>query len=160
MIRDIRALTFDLDNTLWETDISILNAEAVMASHLRNLAPEAWMADFTLENFRKIRALVVTNHSIIFRRFAGKHLPYGFNQKELKYPNPKIWLMRGSVHFIERGKTSLPMQMQKAHSRLLQENIRLVRSQTATLMSWKCHWDAFSNSLYKHRNSLRRSHIQ
>ncbi|MDC1319220.1 HAD-IA family hydrolase [Litorivicinus sp.] len=87
MIRDIRALTFDLDNTLWETDISILNAEAVMASHLRNLAPEAWMADFTLENFRKIRALVVTNHSEISHNFSAvrrKTLALWFQSKGAK----------------------------------------------------------------------------
>ncbi len=33
-MKSIRALTFDLDNTLWETDVSILNAEDVMAAHL------------------------------------------------------------------------------------------------------------------------------
>jgi hypothetical protein len=30
---NIKAITFDLDNTLWETDVSILNAEQVMQAH-------------------------------------------------------------------------------------------------------------------------------
>lgn len=55
----ISAITFDLDNTLWETDVSILNAEAVMQAHLRELAPAAWMADFSLETFRAVRQSVV-----------------------------------------------------------------------------------------------------
>ena len=29
-MKSIRALTFDLDNTLWETDLSILKAEDAM----------------------------------------------------------------------------------------------------------------------------------
>lgn len=58
-MKSIRALTFDLDNTLWETDVSILNAEDVMAAHLRSLTPEAWMADFSLETFRAVRKQIV-----------------------------------------------------------------------------------------------------
>ena len=84
MIQDIRALTFDLDNTLWETDISILNAESVMTSHLRNLTPAAWMADFTLENFRQTRALVVKNHSQLSHDFSvmrRKTLAHWFQSK-------------------------------------------------------------------------------
>ena len=38
-MKSIRALTFDLDNTLWETDESILIAEEAMAAHLRSLTP-------------------------------------------------------------------------------------------------------------------------
>ena len=58
-MKSIRALTFDLDNTLWETDLSILNAEDVMATHLRDLTPAAWMADFSLETFRAVRQQIV-----------------------------------------------------------------------------------------------------
>ena len=58
-MKTIRALTFDLDNTLWETDVSILRAENVMADHLRSLAPTAWMADFSLEAFRTVRKQIV-----------------------------------------------------------------------------------------------------
>ena len=58
-MKSIRALTFDLDNTLWETDLSILNAEDVMATHLRALTPAAWMADFSLETFRAVRQQIV-----------------------------------------------------------------------------------------------------
>ena len=58
-MKSIRALTFDLDNTLWETDVSILNAEDVMAAHLRSLTPAAWMADFSLETFRAVRKQIV-----------------------------------------------------------------------------------------------------
>jgi FMN hydrolase / 5-amino-6-(5-phospho-D-ribitylamino)uracil phosphatase len=58
-MKSIRALTFDLDNTLWETDLSILNAEDVMAAHLRALTPAAWMADFNLETFRAVRQQIV-----------------------------------------------------------------------------------------------------
>ena len=58
-MKSIRALTFDLDNTLWETDLSILNAEDVMAAHLRGLTPAAWMADFSLETFRAVRQQIV-----------------------------------------------------------------------------------------------------
>jgi len=61
-MNDIKALTFDLDNTLWETDFSILNAEAIMRQHLEELAPAAWMADFSLEAFRAVRADVVAEH--------------------------------------------------------------------------------------------------
>ena len=32
-MKPIRALTFDLDNTLWETDTSILRAEDAMVRH-------------------------------------------------------------------------------------------------------------------------------
>jgi putative hydrolase of the HAD superfamily len=56
---NIQAITFDLDNTLWETDVSILNAERVMQAHLRNIAPAAWMADFSLEAFRAVRQSVI-----------------------------------------------------------------------------------------------------
>lgn len=59
-MNDIKAITFDLDNTLWETDVSILNAEAVMRRHLEDVAPAAWMADFSLEAFRAVRASVVS----------------------------------------------------------------------------------------------------
>lgn len=59
-MNDIKAITFDLDNTLWETDVSILNAEAIMRRHLEDLAPAAWMADFSLEAFRAVRASVVS----------------------------------------------------------------------------------------------------
>jgi FMN hydrolase / 5-amino-6-(5-phospho-D-ribitylamino)uracil phosphatase len=58
-MNDIQALTFDLDNTLWETDLSILNAEDIMRRHLEDLSPAAWMADFSLEAFRAVRAAVV-----------------------------------------------------------------------------------------------------
>jgi phosphoglycolate phosphatase-like HAD superfamily hydrolase len=58
-MKSIRALTFDLDNTLWETDLSILNAEDAMAAHLRGLTPAAWMADFSLETFRAVRQQIV-----------------------------------------------------------------------------------------------------
>jgi HAD superfamily hydrolase (TIGR01509 family) len=58
-MKTIRALTFDLDNTLWETDVSILHAENVMADHLRSLTPTAWMADFSLEAFRTVRKQIV-----------------------------------------------------------------------------------------------------
>lgn len=58
-MKSIRALTFDLDNTLWETDASILGAEDVMAAHLRSLTPAAWMADFSLETFRAVRKQIV-----------------------------------------------------------------------------------------------------
>ena len=56
---NIKAITFDLDNTLWETDVSILNAEQVMQAHLREIAPAAWMADFSLETFRAVRQSVI-----------------------------------------------------------------------------------------------------
>ncbi len=58
----IRALTFDLDNTLWETDISILNAEDVMVAHLRKIAPAAMMIDFNLDVFRTVRFEVVNEY--------------------------------------------------------------------------------------------------
>ena len=65
----IRALTFDLDNTLWETDLSILHAEDVMANHLRKLAPKSWMADFCLETFRAVRCQIVSEHPHIAHNF-------------------------------------------------------------------------------------------
>ena len=55
----IRALTFDLDNTLWETDISILRAEDAMVRHLRDLTPARWMADFNLDTFHAMRKEIV-----------------------------------------------------------------------------------------------------
>ncbi len=58
-MKHIRALTFDLDNTLWETDVSILGAEDAMAAHLRDLAPSNWMANFSLETFRAVRKQLV-----------------------------------------------------------------------------------------------------
>ena len=54
-MKPIRALTFDLDNTLWETDTSILRAEDAMVRHLRDLTPARWMADFNLDKFHAIR---------------------------------------------------------------------------------------------------------
>ena len=59
MMKLIRALTFDLDNTLWETDVSILRAENVMAHHLKTLTPFEWMAEFNLETFHALRKVVV-----------------------------------------------------------------------------------------------------
>tara|TARA_B100001093_G_scaffold170865_2_gene163766 strand:+ start:2489 stop:3196 length:708 start_codon:yes stop_codon:yes gene_type:complete len=59
MMKAIRALTFDLDNTLWETDVSILRAEDAMARHLRSLTPTKWMANFNLEAFHAIKKEVV-----------------------------------------------------------------------------------------------------
>ena len=53
------ALTFDLDNTLWETDISILRAEDAMVRHLRDLTPARWMADFNLDTFHAMRKEIV-----------------------------------------------------------------------------------------------------
>ena len=50
-MKSIRALTFDLDNTLWETDLSILKAEDAMAAHLRRLSPPAWMVDLISTRF-------------------------------------------------------------------------------------------------------------
>ncbi len=58
-MNSIKAITFDLDNTLWETDVSILGAERVMHDHLLEVAPAAMMADFSLEAFRATRATVV-----------------------------------------------------------------------------------------------------
>lgn len=58
-MKEIRALTFDLDNTLWETDVSILRAEDAMARHLRTLTPTEWMAEFTLDTFQAVRKEVV-----------------------------------------------------------------------------------------------------
>ncbi|MAW57097.1 MAG: HAD family hydrolase [Oceanospirillales bacterium TMED33] len=58
-MKSIRALTFDLDNTLWETDESILIAEEAMTAHLRSLTPPAWMAEFGLEAFRAVRKQIV-----------------------------------------------------------------------------------------------------
>jgi putative hydrolase of the HAD superfamily len=58
-MKSIRALTFDLDNTLWETDRSILNAEDMMVAHLKGLTPAAWMADFSLEAFRAVRQQII-----------------------------------------------------------------------------------------------------
>ena len=58
-MKSICALTFDLDNTLWETDISILRAEDAMARHLRTLTPTEWMAEFTLDTFHALRKEVV-----------------------------------------------------------------------------------------------------
>ena len=58
-MKSIRALTFDLDNTLWETDLSILKAEDAMAAHLRRLSPQAWMVGFNLDTFRAVREQIV-----------------------------------------------------------------------------------------------------
>ncbi len=58
----IRALTFDLDNTLWETDLSILNAEDVMVAHLQKIAPMAMMVDFNSDSFKKLRCDVVNDY--------------------------------------------------------------------------------------------------
>ena len=58
-MKSIRALTFDLDNTLWETDISILRAEDAMVRHLRTLTPAKWMMEFTLDTFHAVRKEVV-----------------------------------------------------------------------------------------------------
>ena len=58
-MKSIRALTFDLDNTLWETDISILRAEDAMVRHLRDLTPAKWMADFNLDTFHAMRKEIV-----------------------------------------------------------------------------------------------------
>lgn len=55
----IQAITFDLDNTLWETDVSILGAERLMRDHLLEVTPAAMMADFSLDAFRAVRAEVV-----------------------------------------------------------------------------------------------------
>lgn len=58
-MKGVRALTFDLDNTLWETDASILRAEDAMARHLRTLTPARWMAEFTLDAFHAVRKEVI-----------------------------------------------------------------------------------------------------
>jgi HAD superfamily hydrolase (TIGR01509 family) len=58
-MKSIRALTFDLDNTLWETDESILIAEEAMAAHLRSLTPPAWMTEFDLEAYRAVRKQII-----------------------------------------------------------------------------------------------------
>ena len=58
-MKSIRALTFDLDNTLWETDVSILRAEDAMVRHLRTLTPAKWMTEFTLDTFHAVRKEVV-----------------------------------------------------------------------------------------------------
>ena len=65
----IRALTFDLDNTLWETDLSILRAENVMASHLQKIAPRDWMTEFCLETFRAVRCQVINDRPDIEHNF-------------------------------------------------------------------------------------------
>ena len=54
----VQAITFDLDNTLWETDNSILKAEAKMKKYLESVAPQ-WMTDFSIESFQKTRASIV-----------------------------------------------------------------------------------------------------
>ena len=64
-MKSIRALTFDLDNTLWETDLSILKAEDAMAAHLRRLSPPAWMAGFSLDTFRAVRKQIVEEQPTI-----------------------------------------------------------------------------------------------
>ena len=64
-MKSIRALTFDLDNTLWETDLSILKAEDAMAAHLRRLSPPAWMAEFSLDTFRAVRQQIVEEQPTI-----------------------------------------------------------------------------------------------
>lgn len=61
-MRFIKAITFDLDNTLWETDQTILRAEAHMKEHLESLSPSNWMVDFTLESFYDTRATIVKRH--------------------------------------------------------------------------------------------------
>ena len=58
-MKSIRPLTFDLDNTLWETVVSILGADDVMAAHSRRLTPAPRMADFSLETFRAVRKQIV-----------------------------------------------------------------------------------------------------
>ena len=58
-MKSICALTFDLDNTLWETDASILRAEDAMVRHLRTLTPAKWMMEFTLDTFHAVRKEVV-----------------------------------------------------------------------------------------------------
>ena len=61
-MKNICALTFDLDNTLWETDVSILRAEDAMARHLRTLTPAEWMAEFTLDTFHAVKKEVVKEY--------------------------------------------------------------------------------------------------
>ncbi len=65
----IRALTFDLDNTLWETDSAMLRAEDVMASHLRKIAPRNWMVGFCPDTFRAARCQVINDHPDIEHNF-------------------------------------------------------------------------------------------
>lgn len=67
-MKHIRAITFDLDNTLWETDRSILGAERTMADHLSSIAPAAWMAEFSIETFRQARAQVLARHPELSHR--------------------------------------------------------------------------------------------
>ena len=64
-MKSIRALTFDLDNTLWETDLSILKAEDAMAAQLRRLSPPDWMAEFSLDTFRAVRQQIVEEQPTI-----------------------------------------------------------------------------------------------
>ena len=64
-MKSIRALTFDLDNTLWETDLSIFKAEDAMAAHLRRLSPSDWMEGFSLDTFRVVRKQIVEEQPAI-----------------------------------------------------------------------------------------------
>lgn len=57
----IRAITFDLDNTLWETDQSIFRAEDVMRDALRDAASH-WMHSYSFEALKRHRQQVAVEH--------------------------------------------------------------------------------------------------
>ena len=57
----IRAITFDLDNTLWETDQSIFRAEDTMRDALIEVAPQ-WMTGYSFAALKTRRQAVASAH--------------------------------------------------------------------------------------------------
>ncbi len=57
----IRAITFDLDNTLWETDQSIYRAEDLMRDALHDAASH-WMHSYSFEALKTHRQQVASEH--------------------------------------------------------------------------------------------------
>ena len=100
-MKSIRALTFDLDNTLWETDESILIAEEAMAAHLRSLTPPAWMTEFGLEAFRAVRQQIIEERPDIAHNLTlvrQETLIRWFEIKARQDLSPKILRVKDSAY--------------------------------------------------------------